>query len=241
MEPCILTSDDWDSWPEMAAEAVGKAVELVISRQGTCNLMLTGGTVAERLYLYWSRTSALPLDKIHFYLGDERCVAPDHPESNYALVMRTLPGVTSIVRMEAENPDRAAAAKAYAQMLPETIDVLLLGMGEDGHIASLFPHDPVLLSERRGVESITGPKAPCQRLTVTPDVITRARYIFVLATGIAKGKTLDTAFESKTDFSSLPVRLTLGGTWLLDRDASSQIRNDFKNSRNFQDFLESRW
>jgi 6-phosphogluconolactonase len=241
LEPCILTSGDWESWPEMAAEAVGKAVELVISRQGTCNLMLTGGTVAERLYLHWSRTSALPLDKIHFYFGDERCVAPDHPDSNYALVMRTLPGATSIVRMKAENPDRAVAAKSYAQMLPAIIDVLLLGMGEDGHIASLFPHDPVLLAKSTDVEYITGPKEPCQRLTVTPEVIIRARFIFVLVTGIAKGKTLNKAFESQNDFSSLPVRLTLGGTWLLDRDASSQIRNDFKNSKSFQDFLESRW
>jgi len=240
LEPCILTSPDWDSWPEMAAEAIGKAVALVVSRQGTCNLMLTGGTVAERLYLHWSRTSALPLNKIHFYFGDERCVAPDHPESNYAMVMRALPGVTSIARMEAENPDREAAANAYAHLLPENIDILLLGMGEDGHIASLFPHDPVLLSRQRGVEAITGPKAPCQRLTVTPDVIAQARFVFVLATGIAKGKTLNKAFESQNDFSSLPVRLTLGGSWLLDKDASWQIRDDLKNSRSFQDFLESR-
>ncbi len=225
----------------MAAEAINKAVEFVVSKRGTCNLMLTGGNTAERLYLHWSSTSTLQMDKIRFSFGDERCVAPDHPESNYALVMRTLPGIPFITRMEAENEDRAMAAKAYARSIPATIDILLLGMGEDGHIASLFPNDPVLNSEQIGVEPITGPKPPYQRLTITPGVIRSARFIFVLATGAGKGKTMDKALQSETDFLSLPIRLASRGAWLLDNDAGDQIRSEFKNNSDLQNFLRERW
>ena len=79
-----------------------------------------------------------------FYFGDERCVPPDHDESNYGMEMQTLfshgvPIECSVFRMEADAIDIEAAAQRYADLLPDSIDVILLGVGEDGHIASLFP------------------------------------------------------------------------------------------------------
>ena len=160
-------------------------------------------------------------------IGDERCVHPDHVESNYALAMKTLlakglPSGCSILRMEAENPDQEMAAQKYGQLLPENIDVLLLGMGEDGHVASLFPGSSNLLQKERSVVSATGPKPPFQRLTITPKVIASARSVFLLVTGERKGKILAEALKSESDFMSLPVCLTLGGTWLLDDEAGRQ-------------------
>jgi 6-phosphogluconolactonase len=230
LKPNILVSPDSSSWASLAASSIGKAMNLAIASRGVCHVMLTGGKTAEGLYEYCSKTAALPLKDVRFMFGDERCVPPDHSESNYALVMKTLlargvPPGCSIVRMEAEDPDREAAAKAYEKLIPEKVDVLLLGMGTDGHIASLFPNSPALTSGERNVLPITGPKPPSERLTITPGVITRARSVFVLATGKEKGNVLGEALKSMEDFRSLPVRLALGGTWLLDAEAEAQISN----------------
>ena len=181
-----------------------------------------------RLYRHCLESLAFPLKGVRFLFGDERCVPPDHAESNYALVMKTLlakgvPSGCSIVRMEAENPDREAVAKSYEKFIPKNVDVLLLGMGTDGHIASLFPDSPALRSMQRSVVPIIGPKPPYERLTITPRVITRARSVFVMVTGAEKGKVLAEALLSTEDFLSLPVRLASGGTWLLDAEAETQI------------------
>lgn len=228
LQPHILASSDSKGWAALAAEVIGQAINSAISRRGICNIMLTGGNTAERLYNHWASSSVLPLDRMQFLFGDERCVPPDHPDSNYALVMRTLlpkgvPTGCSITRMEAENMDLEAAAKAYEKLLPETVDVLLLGMGTDGHIASLFPHSPALQLGQRSVAPATGPNPPRERLTITPKVIANSRAVFLLAMGAEKGRMLAEALRSPEDFVSLPARLTLGGTWLLDDEASKQL------------------
>jgi len=166
-----------------------------------------------------------PLQRIRFFLGDERCVPPDHADSNYGLVMRTLlargvPAGCSIARMEAESSDRNAAAEEYEQLLPDAIDVLLLGVGIDGHVASLFPHSPALWATQRSVVPVTGPSPPRERLTITPWVIARAKSVFVLAMGEAKGRILAKALKSPANIASLPVRLTMNGTWLMNDAAA---------------------
>ncbi len=229
LEPRILVSPDSDSWAGFAADAIGQAICSVLSRKNVCYVMLTGGQMAERLYKYWADTDTLSLEGLRFLFGDERCVPPDHADSNYALVMKTLlakgvPPGCSIMRMEAENSDREAAAKAYEKLIPEEIDILLLGMGADGHIASLFPNSSALLAEERSVLPIKGPKLPFERLTITPKVIASAKSIFLLVAGKKKGVVLAEALRSESDFMSLPVRLTLAGTWLLDAEAGCQLK-----------------
>jgi 6-phosphogluconolactonase len=230
LKPRILVSSSINSWAPLADETIGQAIKEAVSARGICYVMLTGGTTAQPLYAHWAQISSLPLKSIRFLFGDERCVPPDHADSNYALVMNVLlaKGVSSgysIARMEADNLDREAAAKSYEGMIPEVIDVLLLGMGTDGHIASLFPHDPALRSKQRKVVPVVGPKPPHERLTITPRVIAQARSVFVLATGAEKGRVLAEALKSREDFISLPVRLTLGGTWILDDEAGSCCLN----------------
>ena len=100
--------------------------------------------------------------------------------------------------------------------MPDSIDVLLLGVGEDGHIASLFPNNASLQERKRRVIPITGPKPPFERLTITPQVIAKARSVFMLATGSAKAAMLCAALNNPNDIAALPARLTLGGTWLMD-------------------------
>jgi len=227
-EPRILVSPDSDSWAGFAADAIGQAINSVLSHKNLCHVMLTGGRTAERLYRYWNDKANLPLERLSFLFGDERCVPPDHADSNYALVMKTLfakgvPSDCSIVRMEAENPDQEAAAKAYERLLPETLDILLLGMGEDGHIASLFPNSLALLAEERSVLPIKGPKLPFERLTITPGVIASAKSIFLLVAGKEKGVVLADALKPGANIMSLPVRLALNGTCLLDAEARRML------------------
>jgi len=227
--PSILVSPDSDSWAGFAADAIGQSIRTVLSRKNVCHVMLTGGQAAERLYKHWTDTATLPLKGLRFLFGDERCVPPGHADSNYALVMKTLlvegvPPGCSIARMEAENPDREAAAKAYEKLIPEEIDILLLGMGADGHIASVFPGSSALHAEQRSVLPVKGPKLPFERLTITPKVIASAQSIFLLVTGKEKGGVLAKALRPESDFMSLPVRLALNGTWLLDAEAGHQLK-----------------
>lgn len=128
-----------------------------------------------------------------------------------------LPQGCAMHRMEAEGDDLEVAAERYAAILPRTIDILLLGVGEDGHIASLFPHSAGLHEIRRRVLPITGPKRPNQRLTITPPVILQAHLTVVLAVGAVKAALLKEALRMPNNIDALPARLVLRGTWLMDR------------------------
>jgi len=194
----------------------------VLAERGRCNLMLTGGRSAARLYAAWAGLPAFHESPgVDFYFGDERCVAPDNVESNYGLAMKTLfcrgvPKGCKVFRMEADDADREFAARRYANLLPRYMDVLLLGVGDDGHVASLFPRSPALKEHDRTVMPVVGPKASHERLTITPPVISGAEKVFVLATGDVKAGVLAAALRDTDDIESLPVRLALRGTWLVD-------------------------
>ncbi len=213
----------------MAAELIGSSVVAAISRQGACSLMLTGGNTAERLYNFWAKSFALPRDGMRYFFGDERCVPPTHRDSNFGLVMRTLfanerPSSACVNRMEADDPDRDAAARRYEALLPERIDILLLGLGTDGHVASLFPYSEALRATERTVLPVKGPDSGHPRLSITCKVVANAEAVFLLATGEEKGRVLAEAMRSPHDVMSLPVRMALNATWLLDEAAAGQLR-----------------
>jgi 6-phosphogluconolactonase len=219
-------------WPKKAADLIGDKVLSILNERGHCSVMLTGGHSAAKLYQAWSVSPKFHLlAQVSFYFGDERCVLSSHPESNYDLVMRTLflkgvPEGCSIIGMEADLPDHDSAAAAYERKLPATIDVLLLSPGEDGHIASLFPGDPVSVEMNRAVMFVIGLKSPTERLTITPKVISEAREIFLLGLGVLKGKILAQALRTDGSAKELPVRYVLGATWLLDQAAYQELNRD---------------
>ena len=181
--------------------------------------MLTGGRSAAQLYTEWQKLPSFKkLTNTTFYFGDERCVQPNHPDSNYAMVMQTLfkdglPNNCKIHRMQAEKHDLEKSAKAYEALLPNSIDILLLGIGEDGHIASLFPSSPQLQEQKRFCLSITGPKPPYKRLTVTPPVIKSAKTTYILAQGSTKKQIIEQAKQNPTDINKLPVQMIKKPIW----------------------------
>lgn len=218
-----------------AAEHVTVAVEASIAARGHCALALAGGATPRPVY---ERMAKSPLSeriawgRVTIHFGDERCVPPDDPRSNFrmadqSLLSRVPIPRAAIHRMAGERTDHAAAAADYARGLPDALDVLLLGVGDDGHTASLFPRSAALREETRAVVPVRGPAAPEMRLTITPPVIRAARAIIVIASGMAKAATIARALEGPLSPDELPIQLALRGTWLLDRDAAGALQGEF--------------
>jgi 6-phosphogluconolactonase len=137
------------------------------------------------------------------------------------MAMRTLfhsgvPSDCHVFRMEADELDLLTSVIRYEAVLPETVDILILGVGDDGHIASLFPGSSVLEEDCRKVVSVSCPKPPHERLTITPSVIAHAKLVFVLAPGAVKAQVLEQLLHSKVSVTDCPARLVKNAIWLLD-------------------------
>jgi len=201
-----------------AAKQIQQQLDKIIQKS-SATVMLTGGRSAAQLYTEWQKLPNFrKLTNTTFYFGDERCVPPDHIESNYGMAMQTLfkeglPNNCKIYRMRAEQQDLEKSAKAYEVLLPNSIDILLLGIGEDGHIASLFPNSLQLQEQKRFCLPVTGPKPPYKRLTITPPVIKSAKTTYILAYGSAKKQIIEQAKQNPTDINKLPVQMIKKPIW----------------------------
>jgi 6-phosphogluconolactonase len=175
-----------------------------VARDGAHRVALPGGRVAGRFMGAAAVSAAeagLSWDPVEFYWGDERCVPPDHADSNYRLAAEALLNPAGIPapkrhRLRGELPPEEAArlaSKELRETLPSSpdgipmLDLVFLGMGEDGHVASLFPcATEEVLRSREPVLEVIGPKPPPQRLTLGFPVLAAARQVWVLASGVGK-------------------------------------------------------
>lgn len=221
-----------DLWELKSAALLHIKVKSIIRRRGCCNILLTGGTAAERVYSYWSsKFDIYGLRHVNFFLGDERCVPLSHHESNFGMIIKTLfhrgiPQDCCVHPIETQDGNFEGSAKRYAEELPESVDILLLGVGQDGHIASIFPNSKAIREKNKKVLPILGPKPPLERITITPLVISQANTIIVLAPGAEKASILEKALKEPENIEVLPARLVLRGIWLLDMPVKANDRND---------------
>jgi 6-phosphogluconolactonase len=211
-----------------AAGWLGLEVTRAITERGSCALSLAGGQTPEPLYRQLASVPSIDWGKVELFFGDERAVPPDHPDSNYQMVHRTLLSQVPIPagqvhRMQAERVDREAAAREYDRQLPPRLDVLVLGMGADGHTASLFPGSAALDERQRRVIAVFAAKAPAERLTITPPVIEAARKVAVIATGVDKAPMVARAIEGPLEPKAVPAQLARRGVWFLDHAAASRL------------------
>ena len=212
----------------LAAEWLADEVRLGATLRGTCALGLAGGSTPRPAYEALAQPpleAAIPWDRVQVFFGDERAVPPDHPDSNFRMVNETLLSrvplpAENVHRMQADADDLERAADRYAALLPRALDVLVLGIGPDGHTASLFPGSPALRERTRRVVPARAPKPPERRLTITPRVIGAARRILVLAAGGDKAEAVARALKAAARADDVPASLARDGVWFLDRAAA---------------------
>ena len=219
-----------EALPETAARRIAQVIEQAITRRGGATVALAGGTTPRAVHRQLALIPRLPWDKVEIFFGDERAVPPDDPQSNYRMaresLLDTVPTpLNQVHRMLAERPDREAAADEYARRLPERLDLLILGVGEDGHTASLFPGSSALSEHARKVVAVVGPKAPLHRLTITPPVIAAAREKIILVSGADKAGAVAQALEGPDQPDQCPAQLARDGIWIMDRAAASGLRH----------------
>lgn len=229
--PSVLLFEPSD-FARAAASHITAAVGETVRVRGRCALALTGGSTPRPVYDLMAVppiAETIPWDCVDIYFGDERCVPPDNPASNYRMaheaLLRHVPVPQgSVHRMEGERLDREAAALDYARLLPTRLDVLLLGMGEDGHTASLFPESTAVRETVRRVVPAMGPEPFPYRLTITPPVIDDAVAVIVMVTGSEKADAVARALNVSHSPEEFPIQFALRGTWLIDHPAARGLR-----------------
>ena len=216
---------------DRAASWLLDAIVNAVRMRGHCCLALAGGSTPRSVYERLASpplSSVLPASKLQVYFGDERCVPPNDPQSNYAMAWDAWLGhgalrADQIHRIEGEREDRNSAAQDYERTLPAHLDILLLGVGNDGHTASLFPGAEALREHSRKVVVSRSPLAPHDRITITPPVIEAAHAVMVLAVGSDKAAAVAAALAGPEDLDKVPAQLARPGTWILDTGAASLL------------------
>ncbi len=225
-----------EKFPEIASERIIEQLKKTLREKEKVLLALAGGSTPGPVYSKLAESSlknSVPWERILFFFGDERCVPPDAPDSNYRMTGEMLFNRISIsesqvYRIKGENPDAEQAAEEYEAQMPEKLDLLLLGMGEDAHTASLFPCSPAIEEKERRVVAVEGPGQRDMRITVTPPVIAAAGSVIVMAKGEEKAPAVHRALTSPFNSRRMPVQLALPRTWILDGAAASMLdRNQF--------------
>jgi 6-phosphogluconolactonase len=226
-----------------AAEMFARAAADAVAVAGRFAVALSGGSTPRRLYRRLGSDpwrARLPWDRCHLFFGDERAVPPDHPDSNYRMVRETLLDAVPIpaaqvhrIRAEADDPERAAhdyedeLAAFFGRGVPPRFDLVLLGMGEDGHTASLFPGSPVLEERRRWVAAPWVEAKQARRLTLTLPVLNQAALVLFLVCGPDKAGTLPRVLRPETGTPLPPAARIAPATgrlvWLLDGDAARDL------------------
>ena len=230
----LRVCDDVDDLSRRAAEAVRAAIDDAVSRHGRCSIALAGGTTPRPIYrlLASQFKEQIPWTDIHVFWGDERFVPVGDPQRNETMVREALldhvPCPPSHVHAVPAASTAGEAAAQYEAALRQhfgngwpRFDLVLLGLGEDAHTASLFPRSAALREKKRWVVEVTVPAEPPVRVTLTLPVFNHAALIYFVVTGSNKAPALRLALDA-ADPESYPaagIRPAGGAIWWVDRDA----------------------
>lgn len=248
-DPSVTILADPDALALAAARRFVDQVQAAVAERSLATVVLAGGSTPLALYRLLTEPpwrESVPWTRTHFFWGDERAVPPDHPDSNYRQAAETLLSPVLVPpahvhRMQGELSPEAAAAAYRAELVafqtthdrdaPRSwprFDLVLLGLGSDGHTASLFPGSPV--EEEEPVRAVTGDYEgrPAQRITLTPLAFNDARQIDFLVTGEAKADAIRATLQGDQDPQAFPAQRIQPAAgevrWLLDEAAASRLR-----------------
>lgn len=229
----VFVADDDETLFAEAAGWVLARIRCVLAERERCSIALSGGSTPGPVYRELARAGAegrYDGERIDLLLADERCVAPDDELSNARLVSDTWLDIDpspTLIRPRGEEPEPVLEAGAYAAKLPPIIDLVILGVGEDGHTASLFPGSfTVREAERRVVYVDDAPKPPPQRWSLSPRSLEDARSLVTIVRGAAKADAVARALEGPWDPVPTPAQLARRGTWFLDRHAAQSLSHN---------------
>ena len=205
-----------------------------VAQRGVATIALSGGSTPKLLYQLLADPNEpfrdqVPWSRIQFFWSDERHVPPDHPESNYRMANEAMLAHVPVLkenvhRVMGENPNVEEAADQYEQTVPQRFDLILLGLGTDGHTASIFPGSEVLRETKRLVAAPWVEKQKSYRITMTLPLINNAASVFFLVSGAEKAEIVKEVLEGPPRYPAQEVRPINGELILmLDREAASKL------------------
>ena len=243
----VTVTADKAAISEAAAERITSLIEAAIADRGAAAVSLTGGDTPDLLYQMLAddrRPWRQRIDwaRLHLFWGDEREVPPDHPESNYGLAHRTLLQHVNVLdthvhRMRGELP-ATDAGRLYDAVLRARrdqtagplFDVMLLGIGSNAHIASIFPGSPLLEGREAPpyAAGVSVPELSQWRITMTPVALLDSASIIMIASGASKADAIEAAIEGPLDAQHYPAQLLRAANdrleWIIDSAAAARLR-----------------
>ena len=241
--PEIIIVDNSAAIPDEASRLIVDAAAEAVAARGRFTIALAGGSTPRATYQRLTLppfVERMPWAQTWVFFGDERCVGPEHPESNYrmaydAMLSKVPVPPEQVFRMQGEAEDHEAVAQDYGRKLAEIFgtrrgesprfDLVLLGLGVDGHTASLFPGSPAVREVFRPVAAVHAAAAAIpKRVTFTLPVITAAARVMFLASGGEKAKVVKAVLVDGAMLPAAMARPTDGRLqWILDRDAAALL------------------
>jgi len=230
---------DLDALSRVALDELLRIMQDAVRERGRFAIALAGGHTPARLYALWAdaenHSAPTPWDRVHLFWSDERYVGHDDPRSNYGMARKILIARVPIPQANvhpmptvAAQPTEAAEEyeadlRKFFGTAPPAFDLQLLGLGTEGHTASLFPGSPALDEKRRWVAAVETPAEPPQRLTLTPAVLNQGRNTFFLVAGREKREIVE-ALRDEPESKPSPypaARIQPAGRvlWFLDEAA----------------------
>lgn len=239
----VVIYPDTNTLSHEAAQYIVRLANEAIVSHGRFSIALSGGSTPRVLYGLLGDEpyrSQIDWSQVEFFWSDERCVPPDSSDSNYQLAQEVLLSkvpipASQIHRMPADKSDRDAASLEYTQEMQRvfgtdgipSFDLLQLGMGPEGHTASLFPHQPSLHEQQRLVMPVNVPKPPPPRLTFTPPLLNAAKHVLFLVTGVDKADAVQAVLEGGYQPEEYPAQIVRPPhgdvTWMLDTAAAGKL------------------
>ena len=239
----IATYPDNDTLSHQAAQLIVRLAAESVVTHGRFTVALAGGSTPRKLYSLLANEpyrSQIDWALVEVFWGDERCVPVDDAESNFRMAQEAFLSKVPIAenqihRMHADWPDRDAAAQAYVIEMRRvfgtdgipSFDLIQLGLGPEGHTASLFPHQAALHEQERLVMPVRTPKPPPDRLTFTPPLLNAARHVLFLVTGSDKADAVHEVIEGEYNPDEYPAQIVHPPhgevTWMLDTVAASKL------------------
>jgi len=223
---------------DFVVETAAKSIE----QRGRFNFVLSGGSSPKRLYELlasdaYSKQIAWP--NVYFFFGDERNVPSDHPDSNYLMVKKALfdplkikkahqfPMDTSLSPAQAAFDYERGIRKHFNDESPR-FDLILLGLGDNSHTASLFPHTTVLHEKTALIKDVYVPEVNMYRITFTAPLINASHAIAFLVYGASKAEAVHHILEGKKNFETYPAQLIESENliWFMDREASKRVKSE---------------